>query len=244
MAKSRLAFTPEQRDRIVILLLVVLGLLAFPLLGSILTHQNAPARVDVSPSITTPTGTPFVASAVSTGTPEPTQTATPTRRPTGTATALPRVSPTFPPRVYLAPFRQVFIANPSNLSAAPALLYENGSDVFRVVERQGAYVRLQTLDGGLSLWTAEENIALNPPPAPQYDFSVRGKIVGLAGAAGLACPHQGNASPPLDPCESLFGISSATLTAHITTGPVSLYLADVNGKTYFLLPEAGTLGPT
>lgn len=237
--KSRLTFTPEQRDRILILLLVILGLLAFPLLGSILTNQDAP--------VSTPAALPSVAAGVpATETPAP----SPTLAPSTAAAAVPATSsptvaaatPTLPARVYLQPFRQVFTAEPTaGLYSAPSLLYENGSDVFQVMERQGNYLRVQTLNGARSLWTAEQNISLSPPSAPQYDFSVRGRKVQLAGAAGLACLHQGNASPPLDPCESLFGITNATLTARITSGPVSLYLADVNGKTYYLLPEAGTL---
>ncbi len=235
--KSYLTFTPEQRDRILILLLVLLGLLAFPLLGSILTNTSAPQITPAElPSVTSVAVAP---PATETTTPLPTSTATasPTSSPT-----LPAATPTLPARVYLQPFRQVFTANPSSgLYSVPSLLYENGSDVFRVMQRQGSYLQLETLDGARSLWTAEQNISLNPPPAPQYDFGVRGRKVQLSGAAGLACLHQGNASPPLDRCESLFGITNATLTARITSGPVSLYLADVDGKTYFLLPEAGTL---
>ncbi len=235
--RSRRTFTREQRDRILILLLVILGLLAFPLLGSMLTPVTPPA--------VTPTELPSVTAVVAASVPTETSTPLPTDTATATTTVtptLPRATPTLPTRVYLQAFRLVYTANPSaSLNSAPSLLYENGSDVFQVMERRGDYVRLQTLDGARTLWTAEQNISLSPPSAPQYDFSVRGRQVQLAGAAGLACQHKGSASPPLDPCDPLFGITNVTLTAHITSGPVSVYLADVNGKTYFLLPESGTL---
>ncbi|CAG1008419.1 hypothetical protein ANAEL_03663 [Anaerolineales bacterium] len=145
----------------------------------------------------------------------------------------------FPSRVYLFPFRHVFALGMSQpITPTQILLYENGSDVFQMIDQQGEFVRLQTRDGAKDFWTPGVNIALEPPPAAQSDFSVRGRIARLNDAAGFACLHDDNAAPPLSVCQSPPGFASATLVARVTSSAIQFYLAEVNGKMYFLSPDA------
>ncbi len=233
----RIQLSPQRRDLIAAVSLLVLLLIALPLIGSLLTNWFAPNPAASQGALST-TGTPTVI---------PTSPITPTAQPTATATLSPTpttvpVTPsaTEPARVYLIPFRQVFaIGSTQPTPVTPTLLYENGSDVFQVVDRQATFVRLQTMDGRVNFWTDVNSITQTPPQSPQYDFSVRGKTAQLANAAGLACVHEVNSSPPFSICQPLSNFSTATLTARIFSSANMLYLADIDGKTYFLLPGAG-----
>ena len=248
---TRLHLPAQRRDLIAAISLLVLLLIAFPLLSSILGNWSAPQAMIAqsptrTPTITAPAATPTI-TPTETETPQPTLTDTATATATFAPTATPTNTPTATPlaRVYLLPFRQVFAVGQTQPSTStPILLYENGSDVFQVIGRQSSFVRLQTLDARLNFWTAAENTSPMPPAAPQYDFTVRGKTVRLTGATGLACLHEGNAIPPLSPCQPLASVSTATLTARITAGlSTSLYLADINGRTYFLTPASAIFVP-
>jgi hypothetical protein len=144
-----------------------------------------------------------------------------------------------PARVYILPFRQVFAVGAGQpITATPFLLYENGTDVFQMIDRQAPFVRLQTLDGTIHFWTAEENISLAPPQAAQADFSVRGKSARLKPGIGFACVRNDNAAPPLSACQNPHTLTTAILISHITSDAVEYYLADVNGKNYYISPDA------
>ena len=78
---------------------------------------------------------------------------------TMTNASTPGVTPTLAARVFLLPFRQVFaigLAEP--ITRTTFLLYENGTDVFKMIDQRGAYTRLQTLDAKMNFWTASENV--------------------------------------------------------------------------------------
>ncbi|MBI4788620.1 MAG: hypothetical protein HY782_16430 [Chloroflexi bacterium] len=240
----------ERRDLIAAISLLVLLLIAFPVLGSILGNWFAPNLATARIATQTPTISP-TARPTETDTPEPTLTATatatetltPIARPTSTPTPTPPATPLA--RLYLIPFRQVFAVGQSQpLTSTPVLLYENGSDVFYIVGQQSNFVRLQTLDGRMNFWTRAENTSATPPQAPQYDFTVRGKTARLGVTDGLACLHEGNLIPPLSPCQPLSSFSTATLTARITSGfTTALYLAEINGRAYFLTPASAVFVP-
>ncbi len=288
--------TPAQRDRIIIIALLTLAVLAFPVLSSLVSAWTpaAPSVIAAAPSMTatptsatsaSPTGVPPAAPSwtpvlsatqtlapigsatpFATETPVPWATLTPglaslpsplpgssaapppalprvaeaTASPTSTAlptaTASPTPTPTLLPRVYLLPFRPVYLGSAPPAADAPFTLYESGSDVFRTVEQQGTFVRLQTLDGRTGFWTAAANLSPAPPAAPTYDFSVRGRTVPLSGS-GYACIHEANVVPALGACQPLSTLQSATLTARVTAGSVSVYLAESGGRTYYIVTD-------
>jgi len=140
-----------------------------------------------------------------------------------------------PPRVYLLPLRQVFaLGQASPITDTHFLLYEGGSDVFYVIGRQGGWVRLQTLDGTLNFWTASENISTAPPSAAQYDFADRGKTIRLVPQTGFACLHEEVPPPIFAPCQPAPNFSSAKLIAKITANTITMYLVEIEGKSYFV----------
>lgn len=142
-----------------------------------------------------------------------------------------------PPRVYVLPLRQVFALGQANpITDTAFLLYEGGSDVFYLIARQGGWVRLQTLDSTLNFWTASENISTTPPSAAQYDFANRGKAVRLVSQTGFACVHE-EASPPVFAiCQPSPNFSAGKWIAKITANEVTLYLIEIEGKSYFVPP--------
>jgi hypothetical protein len=152
--------------------------------------------------------------------------------------ATPAAPPTLAPRAYLLPFRQVFaigLAEP--ITRTTFLLYENGTDVFQMIDQRGANTRLQTLDAKMNFWTASENVSLTPPASAQYDLSGRGKTLRLIPATGYACLHE-DAPPPLfSVCQSLPNFSSARLSGKMTSGTVTIYLVEIDGKAYYVPPE-------
>jgi len=142
------------------------------------------------------------------------------------------------PRVYLLPFRQVFAIGQSRpITPSAFLLYENGTDVFQLIEQQGAFARLQTLDGKLSFWTPADNVSTTAPAAAQYDFSGRGKTIRLIPSTGYACLHEDAPPPTFSTCQPLPNFSSAKLTAKITSGSVIMYLVEIDSKNYYAPPE-------
>lgn len=149
-----------------------------------------------------------------------------------------RVQPTaVATRVYLLPFRQVFAVGASEpVTTTQVLLYENGTDVFQMIGKQGAFARLQTLEARLDFWTLRDNVVFTPPVAAQYDFSARGKTARLDGARGMACLHQDDA-PPLSVCQQPAGLTNATLVARITTEGAEFYLVQVGERNYFITPD-------
>lgn len=235
----RIRLSPQRRDLVAAAALITLLVIALPLIGSLLGNWFAPRAPDSQAAMDASTTPDARATTIETSaTPEITATLPPTTTfvplPPGTRTATP------PARVYLLPFRQVFaIGQPQPAPITPALLYENGSDIFQVMDRQAGYVRLQTLDARMNFWTGAENISPSPPASPQYDFTVRGKTAQLTNAAGLACMHELNSSPPFSICQPLSNFPTATLTARIFSSSSLLYLAEIGGKPYFLLPGAG-----
>lgn len=236
---KRIQLAPQRRDLIAAVSLLALLVIALPLIGSLLGNWFAPQAsgtlvalgASMTPTQQTAAGdTPIPPEVTATLPPVPTSE----RPPQGTQSATP------PARIYLVPFRQVFaIGQPQPSPVTPAMLYENGSDLFQVLDRQAGYVRLQTLDARMNFWTGAENISLSPPTPPQYDFTVRGKTAQLANTGGLACIHEANSNPPFSICQPLSNFPTATLTARIFSGSSLLYLADIGGKPYFLLPGAG-----
>jgi len=150
-----------------------------------------------------------------------------------------RVQPTaVPTRVYLLPFRQVFAVGAGEpLTTTQVLLYENGTDVFQMIGKQGAFARLQTLDASLDFWTLRDNVVFTPPVAAQYDFSARGKTARLDSQRGMACLHRDGATPPLSACQSPAALTSATLTARIMTEGAEFYLVQVAERNYFITPD-------
>ncbi|MBI5304430.1 MAG: hypothetical protein HY868_20020 [Chloroflexi bacterium] len=150
-----------------------------------------------------------------------------------------RAQPTALARVYLTPFRQVFAIGASEpLTTTQVLMYENGTDVFQLIGRRDAFAHLQTLDASMTFWTARENVVYTPPIAAQYDFTDRGKTARLDRARGMACLHKDDAAPPLSVCQSPTGLTSATLIARITAQDAAFFLVEVDGRNYFVSPEA------
>ena len=178
-------------------------------------------------------GFPVVGLLVSDATPVSILHINATRAPIETAT------PQSAARVYLVPFRQAFaigLAQP--ITRTNFSLYENGTDVFQLVSKQGAYTRLQTLDGKLNFWTLAENVATTPPTSAQYDFSVGGKSVRLAPQISYACLHEDTPPPVFSVCQQLPNLANAKLVAKITSGAVTMYLIQVENKNYFVPPES------
>jgi hypothetical protein len=157
---------------------------------------------------------------------------------TMTNASTPGVTPTLAARAYLLPFRQVFaigLAEP--MTRTTFLLYENGTDVFQMIDQRGANTRLQTLDAKMNFWTATENVSLTPTASAQYDLSGRNKVLRLIPATGYACLHE-DAPPPLfSTCQPLPNFSSARLSGKMTSGSVVVYLVEIDGKAYYVPPE-------
>lgn len=147
-------------------------------------------------------------------------------------------TPTVAPRAYLLPFRQAFAIN----QAAPITqtnfwLYENGTDVFHVIDQQDKFTRLETRDGKLNFWTTTESISNTPPESAVYDFANRGKTIRLVPQTGFACLHEDAPPPVFAACQPLPNFSTAQLAAKITAGAMTIYLVEIDGKNYFLPPE-------
>ena len=163
---------------------------------------------------------------------------TPTSISQARATTTPIGTSTPAPRAYLLPFRQVFAIGQSRpITPSAFLLYENGTDAFQLIGQQGTFARLQTLDGKLSFWTATENVSMTSPAAALYDFSGRGKTIRLIPSTGYACLHEDAPPPTFSTCQPLPNFSSAKLTAKITSGPVIMYLVEIDNKNYYAPPE-------
>ncbi|HEX9075696.1 MAG TPA: hypothetical protein VF932_07935 [Anaerolineae bacterium] len=235
----RIRLSPQRRDLFAAVTLLALLVIALPLIGSLLGNWFAPSAAGPQAALDA-TMTPAARTTTIETPPPPEVTATLPATPTFVPLP-PGTRPATPPaRVYLVPFRQVFaIGQPQPAPVTPALLYENGSDIFQVMDRQAGYVRLQTSDARMNFWTGAENISPSPPAAPQYDFTVRGKTAQLANATGLACMHELNSNPPFSICQPLSNFPTATLTARIFSSSSLLYLADIGGKPYYLLPGVG-----
>ncbi len=252
----------RSRNRLIVLALLALLVLAFPLLSSVLGDlfvKSAPAvstapMVQVAQLTATLTNTASASSTPSTTmTPSATSTRIVTRVPTATPTSTaapsftptptftPTLTPTATPRpqVYLAPFVQVFAlgqAQPSN--STQVLMYQGGTDIFQIIARQGTFVRLQTLDASLNFWTAAENISITSPLAAQYDYGMRGKQARLTSSSVFACAYNNNPTLAFGACAQLQNVSSATLVARINAGASSLYLAQMNGTQYVIPSSA------
>lgn len=163
---------------------------------------------------------------------------TPTSIAQVSATSTPIGTSTPAPRAYVLPFRQVFAIGQSGpITPSTFLLYENGTDVFQLIGQQGAYSRLQTLDGKMSFWTATENVSTSAPTAAQYDFSGRGKTIRLIPSTGYICLHEEAPPPTFSTCQALPNFSSAILTAKITSGSVIMYLVEIDNKNYYAPTE-------
>ena len=205
-----------KRDSILVIALALIALACFPLLG--LVFSNATPQP--------------IAQIIA--------TETPTTVPTAIVTATPTVSlsPTPFPRAYLLPFRQVFAIGQSQpVTGTTTLLYENGTDVFLLIGRQDKYAHLQTPDGKLSFWTAAENVSTGSPASAQYDLSGRGKTIRLVPSVGYACLHEDAPPPTFSTCKPSPDFSSAKLVAKITSGSVTMYLVEIDGKNYYMPPE-------
>jgi hypothetical protein len=150
-----------------------------------------------------------------------------------------RVMPTpLPSRVFLLPLRQVFaVGETQPLTSTRFLLYEGGTDVFQMIERRDAFVRLQTLDANFNFWTQNENVSLLPPLATQSDFSARGKSARINGATGFACLQNANASPAFALCQKPATLARATVIALFASDAVQVYFVEADGQNYFLAPE-------
>lgn len=226
-----------RRNLMIVVALAALGLVALLLIGSLLSDLAVPSPVaTVTPP--PPTGTPTLEPSTTPSlTPTASITASPTSVPslTPSPTAPPTASPTTNPRVFLAPFSQVFAvgqAQPNNSSQV--LMYQGNNDTFEAVGVQGAFTRLQTLDGGMNFWTATTSVVASPLPPPQYDYSVRGKTAKLYPASLFACARSDRPTLAFGVCQPLNGISSAILVARIAAGGNSLYVADIGGAQYLI----------
>lgn len=147
-------------------------------------------------------------------------------------------TPIIAPRVYVLPFRQAFALNQAApIARTPFLLYESGTDVFHVIGQQGEFTRLETIDSKFNFWTTTESVSNTPPESAMYDFANRGKTIRLVPQAGFACLHEDAPPPVFAPCQQLPNFTTAQLTAKITAGAVTLYLVEIDGKSYFLPPE-------
>lgn len=245
----------SRRNLIAVLALLALLALAFPLLVSIfgeLVTANSPSAptktkvalqlIPTSTATTTPTSTltpSLTPTSTSTATATSTATFTPTSTPTSTPTATSTPTPTPRPRVYLAPFVQVFaVGQPQPTNSSQVLMYSGGADVFEVSATQGTFVRLQTLDGNLSFWTASGNISAVQPPAAQYDYSVRGRTARLSTASVFACVYDDRPTLAFGPCQQLNNISTAILNARVTAGGSPFYIALINGVLYVIPANA------
>jgi len=155
-----------------------------------------------------------------------------------TPTPIEPATPTSLPRAYLLPFRQAFaIGQAVPITRTNFLLYENGTDVFHIVGKQAGFTRLQTIDGKMNFWTASENISTAPPTSAQYDFANRGKTIRLVPQTGYACLHEDAPPPVFASCQALPNFTTAQLTARITSGTVTMFLVEIDGKSYFVPPE-------
>lgn len=218
----RVTFSPSHADVFACSLLVVIALLGFLFLASLV---NDVAFVSV-------------ANPTPTRTPTPTATRAPTESPMITRAASATPAATALPRVYLLPLRRVFaIGQVQPQSETPFLLYEAGNDEFQMIAQQGAYVRLQTLDARINFWTTRDSVSTIPPAPAAYDYSVRDKTVRLA-ANGFACLRTEIPAPVFAMCQTLPEASSARILAKITAGHIVFYLVEINGKQYFVPPEA------
>lgn len=197
-----------------------------------------PLLMSLCAQTTPPTLGAFVARATLTPTPLPTATRAPTEAPMITRAASATPAATALPRVYLLPLRRVFaIGQTQPQSDALFLLYESGNDEFQMIAQQGAYVRLQTLDARISFWTTRDSVSTIPPAPPEYDHSVRDKTARLA-ANSFACLRTEMPAPVFAMCQPLPEASSARILIKITAGHIVFYLVEINGKQYFVPPEA------
>ncbi|HEY6041396.1 MAG TPA: hypothetical protein VIX58_04635 [Anaerolineae bacterium] len=172
----------------------------------------------------TPTQTPTLTPTLS-----PTATSTPTETPTSTPTATPVI------RAYVIPFRQVIGLNENNPRPIGRVwLYEGSNDVFQVLQRVPPSAQLQSLDGSAKFWVSEDALLAELPPAPVYDFSVRGKRATTRAANPFACSY--NSSPRLafGICANLSNVNVVTLIAAITADVRRFYQIEFGGQQFIV----------
>ncbi len=241
----------QRRNLITVLALAALLLVALVLIGSLLSDLPTPSTI----ALATPSVITVIPTSPPTDTPTPLPTYTPTATPTATATLAPTfspcptplptwtptVAPTARPRIYLAPFSQVFAlgqAQPSN--STQVLMYEGNNDPFEVLGVQGPFTQLQTVDGGMNFWTATTGVLVAPQPPPQYDYGVRGRTAKLFPGSVFACARNDRPALAFGTCQTLNGVSSAILVARVTAGGTVLYLAEIGGAQY-LIPTTAAI---
>lgn len=242
---------PPRQNLFAVLALAVLLLIAFPLLVSIFGElPSAPSGSGAPPVIAglpTPSASPTASATLTasltasatptltttpsdTPTPSPTPTVTPSVTPSSTPTPTNTATATPLPRVYLLPFVQVFavgLAQP--VGSTQVLMYDGGSDVFEVLSVQRDLMRMRTISGGMSFWTASGNISLTQPEPAQYDYSVKGRAARLTGSPFLACTYNDHPTLAFGACQQLGTVSSAVLNARVIAGTTQLYIAQING---------------
>jgi hypothetical protein len=243
-----------RRNLIAVAALAALLLLAFPLLVSMFGDlaETAPsagltapqAALAATPSLSpttpvTPTTAPTITSTVTPSlTPTATETATFTPTTTPSSTPTPTSTPTFTetptatplPRVYLLPFIQVFAvgqAQPGN--STQVSMYDGGSDVFELLATEGKLARLESQDGGLTFWTASDNVSPVQPLPAQYDYSVKGRTARLSRSSILACAYNDRPTLAFGACQQLTNPSTAVLNARVIAGSTAMYIAQIDG---------------
>lgn len=228
---------------LLILLLATLLIAAFVLLNSLLRDAFAipAARANSSSTATrvalvaTSTATASATSTLTTTTPTFTPTSTPTLTPSPTATSSLTPTPTPFVRTFVIPFRQIIGLNENNPQPTGRVwMYEGYNDVFEVLARVPPNARVQSLDGAAKFWVSEDALAPNLPPAPAYDFSVRGKRATTRSTTPNACSY--NASPTLafGPCENLSNVNVITLVAAISADVRKFYQIEFRGRQFII----------
>lgn len=157
-----------------------------------------------------------------------------------TLTPPPSAVPVTPPVtgiVFISPFAQVFALNQESPTPADQLWLYTAPDptsAFELTAREGAFSHLLSSGGTLNFWTLNENVVVNPAPAPTYDDTVAGQRVEFVSSTIFACEAQYPRPLILGLCNNLQDVTEGEVLQRASTEGSTLYLVRVDNRLYWV----------
>lgn len=139
--------------------------------------------------------------------------------------------------VFIKPFAQVLALNQDAPTPADQLWLYTAPDPtssFELMARQGAFSQLLSSGGTMKFWTLNENVAVNPAPAPTYDDTVAGQQVEFVSSTIFACEAQYPRPLILGLCNNLQDVTGGQVLQRASTDGSVLYLVRVNNRLYWM----------
>lgn len=139
--------------------------------------------------------------------------------------------------VFIKPFAQVLALNQDAPTPADRLWLYTAPDPtapFELLARQGAFSQLLSSGGTLKFWTLNENVVVNPAPAPTFDDTVAGRQVEFVSSAVFACEAQYPRPLILGLCNDLRDVTGGEALQRASTEGSTLYLVRVNNRLYWV----------